>query len=93
MYHPMMPQKEKYSRLKGSDCEHPCPHMAGDLVSMGLHQEKRLSFYQTTYVRGEHDIDTYKTSTLGEMAGFSDDELKGFIKTGESEIQGFVVTE
>lgn len=60
------------------------------LLTMGLHPEKRLSFYQTTYVRGEHDIDSDRMTTLGAFSGLADSELDGYIRRAEDEMQDFI---
>ena len=61
------------------------------LLDMGLHPAKRLSFYQTTYVSGDTDIDGYKSTTLGEMAAMNDADLGIFVRKADDEIQSFVV--
>jgi hypothetical protein len=50
-----------------------------------LKKEKRLSFYHTTYNTADYEIDTFKTTTLGEMAAMSDEDLDQFIIEGEDE--------
>jgi GNAT superfamily N-acetyltransferase/two-component sensor histidine kinase len=55
------------------------------LLEMGLKKEKRLSFYHTTYNTADYEIDTFKTTTLGEMAAMSDEDLDRFIVEGEDE--------
>lgn len=59
-------------------------------VEMGLKEDKRLSFYQTTYNTCDCEIDTSITTTLGEMAALKDEELERFIVTSESEMGGLV---
>jgi GNAT superfamily N-acetyltransferase/two-component sensor histidine kinase len=58
---------------------------ARQLLEMGLKKEKRLSFYHTTYNTSDYEIDTFRTTTLGEMAAMSDDELDQFIVKAEDE--------
>ena len=52
---------------------------ARQLLKMGLKTDKHLSFYSTTYNVSSHEIDTLKTTTLGEMANMQDSELDRFI--------------
>jgi two-component sensor histidine kinase/predicted GNAT family acetyltransferase len=63
---------------------------AQQFLEMGLKEDKRLSFYQTTFNTCDCEIDTAKTTTLGEMAALKDDELDRFIVTSESEMGGLV---
>ncbi len=59
------------------------------MISMGLHLEKRLSFYQTTYPRYQYDVDTYKTFTLKEFVDMSDGELLSCIKPTDNEFSDY----
>ncbi len=58
---------------------------ARQLLDMGLKKEKRLSFYHTTYNTSDYEIDTFRTTTLGEMAAMADEELDQFIVEAEDE--------
>ncbi|MCF7952677.1 MAG: GNAT family N-acetyltransferase [Spirochaetales bacterium] len=60
------------------------------LLYKGLHTKKKLSFYQTTYVRHDKDIHSDMVTTCGEMAAFSDDYLKRFITASNDELDGFL---
>ena len=61
------------------------------ILECGIHSNKRLAFYQTTYIRHTRDIDSDVSSTFGEFASLSLEELeKGFARTSESELQGFM---
>ncbi len=55
---------------------------------MGLKEEKRLSFYNTTYNSSDWEIDTLKTTTLGEMANLSEERLDEFIVEADDEFSG-----
>jgi hypothetical protein len=57
---------------------------------MGLKSEKHLSFYSSTYNVCSYEIDTLKSTTLGEMANVKDNELDQFIISSEDELQGMV---
>ena len=59
-------------------------------LEMGLREDKRLSFYQTTFNTCDCEIDTSRTTTLGEMSALKDEELDRFIVTSESEMGGLV---
>jgi GNAT superfamily N-acetyltransferase/two-component sensor histidine kinase len=63
---------------------------ACQLLEMGLKSEKHLAFYSTTYNSYSHEIDTLGTTTLGEMANASDDELDQFIMSSDDELHGLV---
>ena len=62
---------------------------AGKLLEMGIHKKKRLSLYQTTYVRHSEDINTDISCTFEQMACCSDDELKKFTRPADDEFQDF----
>ncbi len=62
-------------------------------LEMGLKEEKRLTFYTTTFNTCDCEIDTSKTTTLGDMAALKDEELDRFIVTSESEMVGLVFAE
>lgn len=64
---------------------------AQTILDFGIHPEKRLAFYQSTYARYSRDIDSDKSCTLGEFAEFSQDELlRRFVREAEDEMQGFL---
>ena len=56
---------------------------------MGIHQGKKLSLYQTTYVKAKKDIDTYKTVTLKAFADTDDKGLEKYIRTADDEFQKY----
>ena len=61
------------------------------LLNYGLHSEKRLSFYQSTYIRHSRDINSDASCSLGEFAAYSMDELKKhFVRDAEDDMQGFL---
>ncbi len=61
---------------------------ARQFLEMGLKDNKRLSFYNTTYNSSPWEIDTLKTTTLGEMAQLPDDRLDEFITETDDEFSG-----
>jgi signal transduction histidine kinase len=62
---------------------------ANTLVGMGLHPDKKLSFYQTTYPRWKFDIDTYRSLTLNQFGSMSDEELFKCTKISDNEFSGY----
>jgi len=63
---------------------------AQNLLAKGIHRSKKLSFYQTTYMHHDRDIDSDSVTTLGEMADASDDDLLRFISAKEDDLGGFL---
>jgi ribosomal protein S18 acetylase RimI-like enzyme len=61
------------------------------LLAMGLDQEKRISFYTTTFNSGDYEIDTLKTVTLGEMAGLVGSDFDRFIREADNDMGGIVL--
>jgi hypothetical protein len=59
------------------------------LLGIGVVSEKRLSFYNTTYNSCCKEIDSFKTTTLGEMAGLAQNELMRFTVAVDDELAGF----
>jgi len=59
------------------------------LLEMGIHPQKKLSFYQTTYMRHSEDIDTNKSCTFAELASCPDEELHNYIRKADDEFQNF----
>jgi len=66
---------------------------ARQFLDMGLKRDKRLSFYTTTFNLCNCEIDTFKTTTLGEMADVKDEDLDQFIVMSEGELTGLVFAE
>ncbi|MBI9107043.1 MAG: GNAT family N-acetyltransferase [Spirochaetales bacterium] len=64
---------------------------AGKMLEIGIHTEKRLAFYQTTYINHNRDIDTYSSTTFGEFAKLSDDGLKTFTRKADDEAYDFLM--
>ena len=62
--------------------------MARQFLEMGIKEEKRLSFYNTTYNSSDWEIDTLKTTTLGEMANLSEERLEEFVVEADDEFSG-----
>ncbi len=63
---------------------------AQQLLEMGLRNEKRLFFYNTTYNKSEFEIDTLKTTTLWEMAELKDEDFDQYIVEADNELGGMV---
>lgn len=59
------------------------------LMDMGLHKDKKLSFYQTTYSRWKYDIDTYRSMTLNQFGSMSDEELLNCTKPTDDEFSDY----
>ena len=62
---------------------------ANTLLDMGIHPEKNLSFYQTTYPKYKYDVDTYRSLTLGEFSKIGDKELFKCIKQRDDEFSDY----
>ncbi len=63
---------------------------ASTLIKIGLHPEKKLSFYQTTYARWKYDIDTYRSTTLSEFSSLQEEKLYNYIKPADDELKDYV---
>ncbi|MDX9800408.1 MAG: GNAT family N-acetyltransferase [Spirochaetia bacterium] len=63
---------------------------AQTLLKMGIHTSKKLSLYQTTYVKSKSDIDTYQTTTIKSFADMDDTGLTRFIRPADDEFQDYV---
>jgi signal transduction histidine kinase len=61
---------------------------ARQLLEMGLDQDKRIAFYNTTYSTCESEIDTLKTITLGEMATLDEADFGRYIRPADSGLRG-----
>ncbi len=55
------------------------------LIEKSVHREKKLAFYQVTYIQHGYEIDTDFVTTLGEFVKFSPDELKKCIREADDE--------
>jgi GNAT superfamily N-acetyltransferase len=66
---------------------------ARKLIEIGIKPEKRLGFYQTTYVHSPVEINSYITSSLKEFAETPDEKLDRFLVDSDDEIPSFVVTD
>jgi GNAT superfamily N-acetyltransferase/two-component sensor histidine kinase len=66
---------------------------AQQLLEMGLKKEKRLCFYNTTYNICDCEVDTFKTTTLGEMATLKEEDFNQFITASDNELHGVVFTD
>jgi len=64
---------------------------ARQLLAMGLHREKRISFYTTTYNSGDWEIDTFKTVTLGGMAALAGVGFEHLIREADNAMGGIVL--
>lgn len=62
------------------------------LLEMGIHQDKKLSFYQTTYVQHSADVDSDTSTTFGEFVGLAEEELRRFTReTADEDMLGFML--
>jgi N-acetylglutamate synthase-like GNAT family acetyltransferase/two-component sensor histidine kinase len=61
------------------------------LMDLGVHPEKKLSFYQTTYVRTEREIDPDAASTLGEVAAMDPGRLHQFTRAADTDMDGYIL--
>ncbi|MDC7233807.1 MAG: GNAT family N-acetyltransferase [Spirochaetales bacterium] len=59
------------------------------LLEMGIHPSKKVSFYQTTYIRHSEDIDSNASCTFRELTECSDDDLRRFTRPADDEFQNF----
>lgn len=60
------------------------------ILAYGIHPEKRLAFYQTTYVRYEKDVDSDASSTIWEFSILSDEDLVKFVRETDNETMDFL---
>jgi two-component sensor histidine kinase len=60
------------------------------LLKMGIHRNKKLSFYQTTYINHSRDIDSDAGTTFGAFAELPDEELLTFTRQADDELQGML---
>ncbi len=60
------------------------------LIEKSIHKEKRLAFYQVTYIQYGYEIDTDFITTLEEFVKFSDEDLKMCIRASDDESYGFL---
>jgi len=63
---------------------------AQQLLEMGLEKDKRLCFYNTTYNACDCEIDTFKTTTLGEMAALKEEDYEQFSMASDDGLHGLV---
>lgn len=63
---------------------------ARTMISMGIDREKKLAFYQTTWIRHSRDIDSDATTTFGEFADLPDRELLQYAREADDELQGYL---
>lgn len=62
---------------------------AARLLEMGIHPTKKVSFYQTTYIRHSEDIDSNGSCTFQQLVDCSDDDLRQFTRPADDEFQNF----
>lgn len=55
------------------------------LLRMGISAEKRLAFYFTTYRSGPVELDTYRTTTVGELVATADAGLDTYLTEADEE--------
>jgi len=63
---------------------------AQQLLEMGLRNEKRLFFYNTTNNKSDCEIDTLKSTTLQGMVEMREEDFDQFITETEDELQGMI---
>lgn len=63
---------------------------AEKLMEIGIHSEKKLSFYQTTYIQHSRDIDSDATTTFGEFCLLDDEGLLEFTRQADDELSGML---
>ncbi len=63
---------------------------ARQLLAMGLKEEKRISFYNTTYNTCDMEIDTLKTVTLGEMSRMDEADFPNYIRAADDGMSGLI---
>ncbi|HAK47433.1 MAG TPA: histidine kinase [Spirochaeta sp.] len=56
---------------------------ADKILEMGIHKDKCLAFYQTTYPNHSRDIDSDRSTTFGKFTAMNDDELMGFTRDAD----------
>lgn len=61
---------------------------AQQFLEMGLKDDKRLSFYNTTWNNSAWEVDTLKTTTLGAMARLPEERLQKFVVETDDEFSG-----
>ncbi|NQT59307.1 MAG: GNAT family N-acetyltransferase [Bacteroidetes bacterium] len=61
------------------------------MMAMGVHKKKKLSFYQTTYVRSHRDINPDISTTFGEIAHMKEENLKKFTRYADTDLDGFLM--
>ncbi|OPZ56053.1 MAG: hypothetical protein BWY88_01353 [Synergistetes bacterium ADurb.Bin520] len=79
-----MDAEEKIALVRRGACK---------LAELGLKADKKIAFYQTTYVSSPLDINSYITTTLGELCGLPEDRLRKFLADTDEDIPAFVVTD
>jgi len=63
---------------------------AGQFLGMGLSEEKRLTFYNTTYNSCDVDLDIFKTVTLHEMATMKDEDFGRLTREVDNEMSDLI---
>ncbi len=64
---------------------------AEKLLAMGVHKKKKLSFYQTTYIRSSMDINPDISTTFGEIVHMKRESLKRFIRDADTDLDGYLM--
>ena len=64
---------------------------AAKLIEIGIHREKTLAFYPTTYSNHIRDIDSDKSTTFEIFASLPDDELNRFTRKSDSSEYDFLM--
>jgi len=63
------------------------------MMEMGVHKKKKLSFYQTTYVRSHRDINPDISTTFGEIANMKEENLTEFTRNADMDLDGFFMVQ
>lgn len=66
---------------------------AATLLEIGIHGQKRLSFYPTTHPRHARDIDSDASTRFDTFAALSDSELLQFVRDVDQEFQDFMIVQ
>jgi len=61
------------------------------LIDIGIHPQKKLAFYQTTYIRHSRDINSDMVTTFAEFVDLPDEGLLRFTREADDELQGFLL--
>ncbi|MFQ3547014.1 MAG: hypothetical protein SNJ56_01650, partial [Termitinemataceae bacterium] len=63
------------------------------LLAMGLPEQKKLLFYESTWRRGNLDLDTGRPRTLGVVANIQDEELGELLVQTDDEFLDYITAD